>query len=90
MTELTLPGTESAHSESWLTVVVAFLANLLIAVAKSIAALVTGSASATAPASAAAAAGGIGPSSRCQGVVRLAQPTGSPSSSSTSQNHDWS
>lgn len=45
MTELTLPGTESAHSESRLTVVVAFLANLLIAVAKSIAALVTGSAS---------------------------------------------
>jgi cation diffusion facilitator family transporter len=45
VTELRLPETESAHSESWVTVVVAFLANLLIAVAKSIAALVTGSAS---------------------------------------------
>ena len=45
MTDLSLPEAEPAHSESWLTVVVAFAANVLIAVAKTAAALLTGSAS---------------------------------------------
>jgi cation diffusion facilitator family transporter len=45
VTELSLPETQSSRNETWLTVVVAFTANLLIAVAKSVAALVTGSAS---------------------------------------------
>ena len=45
MTEPSLPEAEPARSESWLTVVVAFVANLLIALAKTVAALLTGSAS---------------------------------------------
>jgi cation diffusion facilitator family transporter len=45
VTELSLPDAEPAHRESRLTVLVAFAANLLIAVAKTGAALLTGSAS---------------------------------------------